>query len=101
MPGKRGRIPSDTTVSWTSCGAKSMTLWPRNHRMNGLASWPLRQSSPLIDLYWPEAIDTFDAMAVRDARLRRAVSGCEFADAVPEAIRQRLARLVRPEDDLG
>jgi hypothetical protein len=56
---------------------------------------------PLIDLYWPAAIDEFEAMALQQPRLRRALSCCCFDDAVPELIQARVARLIRPEDDIG
>ncbi len=56
---------------------------------------------PLIDLYWAEVIEDFESAVLRDDRLRKALSCCDFDDAVPAEIRERLYRHVRPEDDIG
>ncbi len=50
---------------------------------------------PLVDLYWPQALDELCALADNDARVRAAIGACWFANAVPDDI---LARLDRYKD---
>ncbi|MDQ3879374.1 MAG: hypothetical protein M3290_13660 [Actinomycetota bacterium] len=46
-------------------------------------------------------IEEFESAVQRDDRLRRALSCCDFDDAVPLEIRDRLYSYIRPEDDIG
>ena len=56
---------------------------------------------PLIDLYWVDVVDEFEAAVVQDSRLRKALSCCDFDTKVPPDVRERLYGHVRPQDDIG
>jgi hypothetical protein len=56
---------------------------------------------PLIDWHWETIGEEFIRLAIERADVRKLVSCCDFDESVPEAFRERLYKLVRPEEDIG
>ena len=68
---------------------------------DALCSAALTIGEPLIDWHWKVTEEAFIAILAVRPGLRKMVSCCDFDDAVPEAVRDRIYGYVRPEEDIG
>jgi hypothetical protein len=66
-----------------------------------LCSAAVTIGEPLIDCHWQAIGEHFLALLAERSDLRKMLSCCDFDEAVPELLRERLYRFVRQEDDLG
>jgi hypothetical protein len=71
---------------------------PDNH---ALCSAALTIWEPLIDWHWKVIEEAFIAIVAVRPGLRKMVSCCDFDEAVPEAVRDRIYAYVRPQEDIG
>jgi len=68
---------------------------------DALCSAALTIGEPLIDWHWKVIEEAFIAILAVRPGLRKMASCCDFDEAVPEAVRDRIYGYVRPEEDIG